>query len=117
MGWQKNIQDLQNQKDIAETIGATRGMIFKRIELPQVFKKACFYSGLISLWMVGDFGLSRILASKDFSLALMSETYLSSYRLDEATLLSIFVLAAGVIILFLFWSISYVFDRKFKVSI
>jgi thiamine transport system permease protein len=117
MGWQKNIQELKKSREVATVLGAARKTIFFRIELPQVFKRACFFSGLMAVWMVGDFGLSRILAYKDFSLALMSETYLSSYRMAEATLLSFFVLIVGLLVLTIFWSLSYVYDRKFKLSL
>lgn len=112
MGWQKSIQSLRAQREVALTLGASRSQQFFRLELPQLFQRLTFFSGLMAMWVAGDYGLSRILSYKDFTLALMAQTYLSSYRVSEATLISFFVLLTGSLVYFIFWGIGHVAYRK-----
>lgn len=112
MGWESHLQSLEKQREAAWILGASPVLVFREITFPQSLRLAGLLSGLAAVWATGDFAVSRILAHRDLSLALMTETLMSSYRLNLATLLSLLVLLAGLIcFVFFFWG-SRVLSRK-----
>lgn len=112
MGWESEVHRLAGQMATAEIIGATRWKTFKFILWPQVQQRALLLAGLAAAWACGDFALSRILAYNDMTLALMTETLMSTYRLGLASLLSLGVLLAALFCFFTFWGFGYVYRRK-----
>ncbi len=112
MGWESEVQRLSGQVATAEIIGASRWNTFKFILWPQVEQRALLLAGLAAAWACGDFALSRILAYNDMTLALMTETLMSTYRLGLASLLSVAVLLSALFCFFTFWGFGYVYRRK-----
>lgn len=114
LSWGNNLSSLQSQRNMAEVLGANNKQIFWKVEFPQLLPKACFLTGLFSVWLMGDFALSRILAPRDLSLAMATQTLLSSYRINQASFLSFFVFLLCLFV-FLFWmGVGRVLRRKFK---
>ena len=112
MGWEGEVQRLAGQMATAEIFGATPWATFRWVLWPQVRVRALLLAGLAAAWACGDFALSRILAYNDMTLALMTETLMSTYRLGLASLLSLGVLIMAVLCFFIFWSLGYVDRRK-----
>lgn len=112
MGWGGVLRSLEGQISIAKTLGAEASQIFKEILLPQVSKRAALFAGVAAVWASGDYSVSRILAHRDLSLAMMTETLMSSYRLGMATVLSLSLIVCGAVCFFIMLGVGRVFSRK-----
>ena len=112
LGWEGEVDRLAGQIATAEIMGASSWACFWSVLWPQVRKRAFLLSGLAAAWACGDYALSRILAYNDMTLALMTETLMSTYRLGLASLLSLGVLLIAILCFFIFWSLNYVDRRK-----
>lgn len=113
MGWQSLVENLQNQKSVAESLGASELAIWKDILLPQLAPAVSTLSGIAAVWACGDFAISKIVASRDVTLGMMTETLISSgYRLGLATLLSAGLLMVSLICFFAMKGLGYVLGRK-----
>lgn len=114
MGWSTELQALRTQAQISYSMGASPWQIFAEIIFPQVSARAGFLSGIAAVWACGDYAVSRILAHRDLSLGMMTETLMSGYRLNQAILLSsLIVVCAGLCFVF-FIGGSRVLRRKFS---
>lgn len=113
MGWDSELQALQSQVTVAYSMGASRGQIFREILFPQISGRAGLLAGIASIWACGDFAVSRILAHRDLSIAMMTETLMSGYRLSQATILSLLIIVSGVICFAICVGGSRVLRRKF----
>lgn len=113
MGWQRQIESIEGQKQVAQTLGASDWQIWRRIVVPQLAPQAGTMAGIASVWAGGDFAISRLMASTDLTLGMMTETLISSgYRLGLATWMSLLLLFVVVISFLLFKGIGYVLSRK-----
>lgn len=112
MGWDGVLRGLEGQITIARTLGADSTQIFKQVLLPQISKRAALFAGVAAVWACGDYSVSRILAHRDVTLAMMTETLMSSYRLGLATVLSLSLFVCGVICFFVMMGVGNVFSRK-----
>ncbi len=113
MGWDGELHSLQSQMTVAYSMGASSKQIFKEILFPQLSARAGILAGIASIWACGDFAVSRILAHRDLSIAMMTETLMSSYRLNQATVLSLLIVVAGLICFAACVGGSRVLRRKF----
>lgn len=113
MGWGGELHSLQSQVTVAYTMGALPRQIFKEILFPQLSARAGVLAGISSIWACGDFAVSRILAHHDLSIAMMTETLMSSYRLNQATVLSFLIVLAGLLCFAACVGGSRVLRRKF----
>ncbi len=112
MGWDSELQKLEPQVTVAYTMGASSWQCFREVLLPQLLTRAGLLSGLASVWACGDFAVSRILAHRDVTLAMTTETLMSSYRLHQAIVLSSLVVVTGVVCFLIFAGGSRVLSRK-----
>ncbi len=112
MGWDGTLRSLEGQISIAKTLGAETSQIFKEVLLPQISNRAALFAGVAAVWACGDYSVSRILAHRDLSLAMMTETLMSSYRLGMATVLSLSLIVCGVVCFFVMIGVGRVFGRK-----
>ncbi|KYG63309.1 thiamine biosynthesis protein ThiP [Bdellovibrio bacteriovorus] len=113
MGWDGELHALQSQITVAYAMGASRCQIFKEILFPQLSARAGLLAGIASIWACGDFAVSRILAHRDLSIAMMTETLMSGYRLNQAIVLSSLIILAGLLCFFICVGGSRVLRRKF----
>lgn len=95
MGWDGELHALKTQRTVAYAMGASRSQIFWEILFPQLSDRAGLLAGIASVWACGDFAASRILAHRDLSIAMMTETLMSSYRLNQAIVLSGLIILTG----------------------
>lgn len=112
MGWDSELTALQSQMTAAYAMGASPKQIFWEIQFPQMSGRAGVLAGIGAVWACGDFAVSRILAHRDLSIAMMTETLMSSYRLNQATVLSLLIVVAGLICFALCVGGSRVLRRK-----
>lgn len=112
MGWDGVLRGLESQITIARTLGAQAPQIFKEVLLPQISQRAAVFAGVAAVWACGDYSVSRILAHRDLSLAMMTETLMSSYRLGMATVLSLGLIVCGLICFLIMMGVGRVLSRK-----
>jgi thiamine transport system permease protein len=112
MGWDGVLRGLESQIEIAKSLGADAALIFKRVLLPQIAPRAALLAGVAAVWACGDYAVSRILAHRDVTLAMTTETLMSSYRLGMATMLSLSLILCGVICFFMMIGVGRVVGRK-----
>lgn len=112
LGWDSQLTALKKQYEIAVTLGASQQLIFRHVLLPQVIERSGVLAGLAAVWACGDFAISRILAHRDLTLAMMTETLMSSYRLHQAVILSLSLFLLSAICFMIFAGSGYVLRRK-----
>lgn len=116
-GWKPTLDLLNQQKQVAETLGANDRDIFFRIVFPQVLPKACQISGLAALWALGDFSIGRILLTEDRTLAMLIQNLTASYRTEAAFALMVLLLGLGLAVYLFFVGVSYVGRLVFEKEI
>ncbi|CAN5393637.1 hypothetical protein BH10BDE1_BH10BDE1_19330 [soil metagenome] len=95
--WEQAVARLDRQLKIAQTLGATSGMIFWRVLLPQLRELLFWSGGVISFWVWGDYALGSISASRSMTLGMLAKALLESYRVEAASLVVLACLIFGAI--------------------
>lgn len=113
MGWGHSLYALERQVEVSKILGASEWMVFAKVKWPQLHAKAIDLTSFVAVWICGDFALSRILATRDISLAMSVETLMSSYRLPQAAVLSLFLLLTIAISILIIQGVGRVIYRKF----
>ena len=110
---ERALEQLSGQVETARFLGADWTFIFRKIIWPQSRSVFFLCAGLSSFWACGDFAYSLIVASGHQNLSLLIYDVFSSYRLEEAVLLSWLLLGLSFFV-FLFWlGLDFVCDKKF----
>ncbi|MBX3041892.1 MAG: ABC transporter permease subunit, partial [Bdellovibrionaceae bacterium] len=113
MGWRSLVENLQGQRQVAESLGASEFAIWRQVLLPQLAPSISTLAGVAAVWACGDFAISKLIASKDLTLGMMTETLISSgYRLGLATVLSVVLLVASVLCFLVMKGLGYVLSQK-----
>lgn len=112
MGYGNFLTELNRYTEKANLLGASESLIFWRVLFPLTYKRIFLYSGIAAFWATGDYGISKMVASKDISLALLSETFLSHYRIGFSSLLSFILLVLGLLVFLIFRGAQSVVSRK-----
>lgn len=110
--WADNLQSLKYQIETARVFGASSFQIFRWLVAPQMLPMAGQLAGISCLWALGDFAFSRIVLTRTETLAMLLESLMTSYRLDQAMFLMLLVLAIGVIGFLLWKGVVHVLGRK-----
>jgi thiamine transport system permease protein len=110
--WDALLSGLQNQRTVGESLGASDGLIFRRIVLPQIARSAFFIGGLAALWAWGDFALSSVVAERSVTIALLVGSLMEAYRFDAATVLVWILLLGGLSTFFIFQGVGRVLGAK-----
>jgi thiamine transport system permease protein len=112
LGWGERLNSLKTQAQVAWTLGATRSQVLNQVIWPQMKSQTHWMSGLVATWACGDFAVSRILSTRDFTLPLILESLLTSYRMGIASLLSLLLVALCLMVFLLVVGLDYVNRRK-----
>ncbi|OYZ18419.1 MAG: hypothetical protein B7Y39_13575 [Bdellovibrio sp. 28-41-41] len=112
MGYGNYLIELGRYKEKAGLLGASESLIFWRVLFPLTYKRMFLYSGIAAFWATGDYGISKMIANRDISLALLSETFLSHYRIGFSSLLSFVLLLLGLLVFLAFRGVQIVVSRK-----
>ncbi len=111
LGWGEKLKRIRGQVMVARTFGASAGLIFRSVVWPQMKSDSRFLGALVATWACGDFAVSRILAQQDFTLGLILESLLSSYRISLASVISVLLVALCLIVFLTIMGWDYV-DRR-----
>ena len=111
---ERAMEKMAFQVETAQFLGASWWLICKKILWPNNRSVFLLCAGISSFWACGDFAYSLIVSSGHWTLSLIVYDLFSSYRLEEAVLLSWLLLAVSFLV-FLFWlSFVFVFDKRRK---
>lgn len=114
MQWDSLLHGLEGQRVVAQLMGASDYMIWKRIVWPQIAPQAFFIGGLASIWAWGDISLSSVVAERSITLSLVIKSLMGTYRLDAATFLIWILLLGGAVTFLFFYGGSRVLDHEFE---
>jgi thiamine transport system permease protein len=112
LGWGERLNSLKSQVQVAWTLGASRSQILNQVVWPQMKSQTHWMAGLVATWACGDFAVSRILSTRDFTLPLVLESLLTSYRMGIASLLSLLLVVLCLICFLIVVGLDYVNRRK-----
>lgn len=93
--WEAQLARIDGALGVAETLGASRSMVIRKILMPELREIFFWSAGLVSFWVWGDYGIGSIAASRQMTLALVAKGLLESYRLEAASLLVLATLIFG----------------------
>lgn len=103
---------VSRQVQVARVAGAGWGLIFTSIVFPQVRAGFLWLSGLAAFWACGDFALSSIVAESSSTLGLMVKGYMTSYRLELATVLNLILILVSSVCFLIFGGLGLVAHKK-----
>jgi thiamine transport system permease protein len=114
LGLYESLKSLTLQQQVARLLGASDSKILFTVTLPQVVTSMAMVCSVIGLWAMGDFAVSKIIFAQTFSLGMLAETLMSSYRIDAAFAICGLILILGLILASFFHGMAYVYHQKFK---
>ena len=106
------LHSVSRQVQVARVAGASWTLIFWQIEFPQVSSGFLWLAGLAAFWACGDFALSSIVAESSSTLGLMVKGYMTSYRLELATVLNLILICVSSLCFLFFGSLGFVVHKK-----
>jgi len=115
---QKPVENLKEQVAVAQIFGLSTPVIVIEIILRQIVQPFSLWVAVFSLWLVSDFAISKAIGLQTQSLGLMSQSFLSSYRLPAAYLLSALILIFVILfvsVLKYLMELSYVCYKKLNI--
>lgn len=108
LGLDRRLESLEPQIQIARTLGANDFLIWHRVVRPQIWGIACVLAGVVSLWAFGEFALGRVMLSQNLNWALLSESLMSSYRIEAGLGVGFLILISGSLLFTFFWRLGHV---------
>lgn len=114
MGFYSVLKTIEPYRTQSLILGDSGWLSVRRVLWPLVEKQVFLYSGIASFWAAGEFGISKVLASHNMTLALLSETFLSHYRIGIASLLSCLIVMIGFLFFLIFAGAPSVISRNFR---
>ena len=114
---ESTLERLSLQVETARILGADWRLVFKEVLWPNSRSAFFLCAGLASFWACGDFAYSLIVSSGHWNLSLIIYDLFSSYRLEEAVLLSWLLLALSFFVLLFWMSFILIFDKKRKIEL
>lgn len=112
MLFEKRINQIKNQVVVAKIFGLSKTKIIFEVILKQLKRPLFLAISLLIIWSLGDFAILRSLGSQTSTLGLLTQSFLTSYRLEAAFLLSFYIL----LIWFILSAIAYFFIEGFHVD-
>ena len=107
-----SLQALVRQVQVARVTGAGWGLIFRRIVFPQVQSGFWWLAGLAGFWACGDFAFSSIVAESSSTLGLLVKAYMTSYRLELASVLNLLLIFLSSVCFLIFGGLAFVAHKK-----
>jgi len=112
MFFEKRIDQLRTQIVVAKVFGLSTTQIAFDIIFKQIKKPLVLATSLLSIWTLSDFAILRALGTQTSTLGLMTQGFMSSYRLEAAYLISFFIL----VVWFAISAVTYLFIEGLHVS-
>jgi thiamine transport system permease protein len=117
---EKSIWDLQEQVLTARVYSLPRHQIVTKIMLQQIRQPLAVWFSFLVIWFLSDFAVQKALGSQTETLGILAQGFLSSYRLPQAYLLSVYILGVWLFVLgvaYVGQGVLHVLDQKFKSSL
>lgn len=112
---QKPIEDLRQQILVAEVYGVSKPQIIIEIIFRQISKQMLLWISFLIVWFISEYAVLKSLGVQTQTLGLVTEGFLSSYRLPLAYLMSFFILiywVGALAVVSLILRVSYVAYKK-----
>lgn len=113
---QKPIENLQQQILISKMYGLSKLTIIIEIIARQLAPKLFLWLSFLTIWFISEFALLKVLGVQRQTLGLLSESFLSSYRLPLSYLMSLYILVYWVgtmLVIYFGLKVVYVTYKKF----
>ncbi|MCB0378589.1 MAG: ABC transporter permease subunit [Bdellovibrionales bacterium] len=104
----QELNDLRRQVEVARVCGVPWGRIFFYVLWPQLLPTISFLSGIGGFWACGDFALSGMVLGENTHLALLMKNFLMNYRVDQAFVVLIPLVAVSLFVFLIFQGLSLV---------
>lgn len=118
---EKPLLDLKEQVITAKVFGISNHQIVMQVLLRRIQKSIMIWFSFLSIWFLSDFAVLRALGTQTETLGLMTQGFLSGYRMSYAYLLSIYVLLVWMAVLalgyFFLKEVFRVAHKKFESSL
>ncbi|MBC7464373.1 MAG: ABC transporter permease subunit [Bdellovibrio sp.] len=92
MFFEKRIDQMRIQIVVAKSFGISKTKIIHEIIFKQLKRQLFMAVSLLTIWSLSDFAILRSLGTQTTTLGLMTQSFLTSYRLDAAYLVSFYIL-------------------------
>lgn len=112
MFFEKRIDQMKMQIFVAKTLGIPKSKIIYEIIFKQLKHQLFMAVSLLTIWSLSDFAILRSLGTQTQTLGLMTQSFLTSYRLEAAYLVSFYIL----MIWFILSTIAYFVIEGFHVD-
>ncbi len=96
---EKSILDLKEQVVTAKIFGISNLQIVLHIIFRQIQRNLGVWFLFLSIWFICDFAVSRALGTQIATLGLLSQSFLSSYRISLSYLMSLYILVVWSLVL------------------
>ena len=113
---QKAIEGLQSQISIAQIYGLSKVTIIFEIIFKQISRQLWLWLSFMIVWFISEYAILRSLGVQTKTLGLLTESFLSSYRLPLSYLMSLYILVywlVAVVMVYLILKVVYVVYKKF----
>ncbi len=117
MGWSERLTDLGLQNELADVLSLTSKRKFLFINWLQVNPFGFYLSFFAGAWVLGDFVLSKLIFSQDVTLAMLSQTLLSSYRIDLSFIVFLIIICVMFLLFVLLKGLEYVVDYLLRKAV
>jgi thiamine transport system permease protein len=109
---EKPLQDLKDQVITAQVFGISTRQIVVQVLFRRIQRPIMVWFSFLSIWFLSDFAVLRALGTQTETLGLMTQGFLSGYRLSYAYLMSVYILLVWVCIL----ALGYLFKEVIRVA-
>lgn len=111
---EKPLEQLRSQIFVAEVYGISSLVVIFQIVLRQIFQPFLIWLSFLTVWFLSDFAIQKSLGTQTSTVGLLSENFLTSYRLSQAYLMSFYILILWFVILSLLYFIFEVIHVAYK---
>jgi thiamine transport system permease protein len=116
LGMDRRLESLRGQIEVARSLGASDFLLWRKILVPQLWSPAAILGGVAAVWALGEFAVGRVILSGPRTWALLSESLVSSYRIDAGLGLGmkekVRLWTFSVVLMMSVWSFGITADHK-----
>lgn len=96
---EKSVWDLKDQIITARVFGISPNAILWHVVLRRLQTPLMLWFSFLVIWFLSDFAVLRSMGTQTETLGLMTQSFLSGYRLSLAYLMSVYILIVWVVVL------------------
>jgi thiamine transport system permease protein len=117
---EKPLLQLQDQVQVAQVFGLSNTTIVFDVLLSRIKKPLLIWYSILTIWFLCDFAALKAIGTRASVVSLLGESFLSSYRVELAYLLSLYILVIWFAVVFVstfFSGVIYGVYKKFKFKV